>query len=220
LLRSLGANSVILPGGDETARAMEIYDLQGILFSGGGDVAADYYGGRRDLCWDGDSKRDAGELSLLRGGFEARIPILCVCRGLQLANVAFDGTLIEDIGTELGERYSVKHHQVRELDKPPSERTHEVQLEADSDLARVLGARTLQTNSIHHQAIRMLAEPLRAVGHTGDGIVEAVELAIPDRFFYGVQWHPESLPADEASIRLYRAFVEAAGAYPGISVEA
>jgi gamma-glutamyl-gamma-aminobutyrate hydrolase PuuD len=211
LLESLGAETLLLARGDATANALERHDLNGSLFSGGGDVAATLYGGRPELCWDRvDLERDNGELSLLRKVFARRVPALCICRGMQLANVAFGGTLIEDIKTELGGRYSVPHHQVRELDKFPSEHTHEVRLADGSALAKILGTQRPATNSIHHQAIGTLAAPFRASGRTDDGIIEAIELAAPDFFFFGVQWHPESLPADDASTRLYSAFVSAA----------
>lgn len=211
LLESLGAEVVILARGRRTTEALERHRLGGVLFSGGGDVDASLYGGRSDLSWDrADDERDSGELALVRAAFAQRVPTLCVCRGIQVANVAFGGTLIEDIKLELGENYAIKHHQVRELEKLHNEYSHEVRLESGSRLANLIGVQRLPTNSLHHQAIRDVAAPLRAVGHTDDGIIEAVELTVPDFFFLGVQWHPESLPGDNASIRMYSAFIEAA----------
>lgn len=212
LLESLGAEVVVLGCGSATANALGRHHLDGVLLSGGGDVEASLYGGKSSLCWDRvDIERDNGELVLLRRAFAKRIPTLCICRGMQLANVAFGGTLIEDIEAELGVEYRVPHHQVRELNRLPSEHAHEVCLAADSELASVLRKERLMTNSLHHQAIRALAAPFRAVGHTGDGIIEAIELAAREFFFFGVQWHPESLPKDDSSLRLYAAFVGAAG---------
>lgn len=210
LLESLGAQAVVLPRGGST-EVVERCSLDGILFSGGGDVSASLYGGRVELSWDRiDAERDAGELALFRKGFAQRLPMLCVCRGMQIANIAFGGTLIEDIEREFGVNYRIQHHQVRELGKPPEERTHEVQIKKGSELSNIIGAKRFWTNSVHHQSIRVLAPPLRAVAHADDGVIEAVELAAPDFFFFGVQWHPESLPADEASTQLYSAFIEAA----------
>jgi putative glutamine amidotransferase len=211
LLESLGAEVVILARGRRTAEALDRHRLGGVLFSGGGDVEASLYGGRAELSWDrADGERDSGELALVRKTFAQRVPTLCVCRGIQVANVAFGGTLIEDIKAELGDAYTIKHHQVRELEKQHNEHSHEVRLEEDSGLAKIVGSDRFLINSIHHQAIGAVAAPLRAVGFAGDGIVEAVELAVPDFFFFGVQWHPESLPSDGESVRLYSAFVEAA----------
>jgi putative glutamine amidotransferase len=216
LLESVGAETVVLASGAPTSEALERYALSGILLSGGGDVAAERYGGISRLCWETvDELRDEGEVALVHASFARRLPVLCVCRGLQVANVALGGTLVEDIEIELGDAYLIKHHQVRELAKSPSERTHAVVFEPDCALARVLGTNRLSTNSMHHQAIRSTAAPLRAVGRSDDGVIEAIELAAPEFFWYGVQWHPESLPNDDASVRLYRAFVDAARRYRG-----
>lgn len=211
LLESLGAHVVVLAKGTPTCRAAERRNLNGILFSGGGDVAASLYGGNESLSWDRvDTARDTHEIALLRLAYAKRIPMLCVCRGMQIANVALGGTLIEDIQAELGQRYRVRHHQVRELERDPRERVHEVRIETGSGLAEILGMDRVWTNSLHHQAIRTLAPPLRDVGRTEDGVIEAIELRQHDFFLYGVQWHPEHLPADEASIRLYSVFLDAA----------
>lgn len=211
LLESLGAEAIVLARGQATAHALEHEAFDGVLLSGGGDVAVEHYGGRADQCWESeDAERDEGELALIRTAFARRVPTLCVCRGLQVANVAFGGTLIEDIKSELGQRYRIRHHQTRESGKQHDERTHDVLIDGDSALARVIAVRRIATNSMHHQAIRIVAAPFRAVGHTDDGIIEAIELAVPEFFFYGVQWHPESLPDDAATNRLYAAFVKAA----------
>lgn len=211
LLESLGADVVVIAKGEAAAQALDGPALNGILFSGGGDVAASLYGGSEDLSWDrGDSERDAGEMMLFQRAYVGKIPMLCVCRGMQLANVVLGGTLIEDLRSELGSKYRVCHHQMRELERPPQERVHEVSIEPNCGLAKILGESRISTNSLHHQAIRTLAPPLRAVGHADDGVIEAVELLDPEFFFYGVQWHPEHLPADAASVRLYSAFLEVA----------
>lgn len=211
LLESAGANAVILARGQATASALDRLRLDGLLFSGGGDVAPALYGGRTDLADDRvDSIRDAGEMALLWRAFAERIPTLCVCRGMQLANIAFGGTLIEDLPSELGSRYSIKHHQVRELSEPATVGTHQVTVHPKSLLCAVTGEATIWTNSLHHQAIRALAPPLAAVGTTPDDVIEAIELKARDFFFLGVQWHPESLPDAAASERIYSSLVQAA----------
>ncbi len=213
LLESLGADVVVIAKGKPAAQALESHSLKGILFSGGGDVDASLYGGSEELSWDRvDAERDAGEVALLRRAYAQQIPMLCVCRGMQLANVALGGKLIEDIQSELGGQYRLSHHQLRELERPPRERVHEVSVDPDSALAGILGSNRIWTNSLHHQAIRTVAPALRAVGHAEDGVIEAVELLDRQFFFFGVQWHPEFLPADESSVRLYTAFLEAARA--------
>lgn len=211
ILRSLGAEVVILPRGQATAAALDAGTLQGLLFSGGGDVNPTLYGGREDLADNRvDPIRDAGELSLLRRSFAERVPTLCVCRGLQLANIAFGGTLIEDLPTEFGLNYKIHHHQVRELGRAADEPTHDIRIEPGSGFGRVVGQSRIKANSLHHQAIRSLATPFQAAGYADDGVVEAIELRADDFYFFGVQWHPESLPRDVVSQRIYSSFIEAA----------
>jgi gamma-glutamyl-gamma-aminobutyrate hydrolase PuuD len=211
LLESAGANAVILPRGQATASALDRSKLDGLLFSGGGDVAPDLYGGRPDLADNRvDPVRDAGEMTLLWRAFAERIPTLCVCRGMQLANIAFGGTLIEDLPSELGSRYRIKHHQVRELDEPATVATHRIFVQPNSLLHAVTGQASIWTNSLHHQAIRALAPPLEAVGTTPDDVIEAVELKARDFYFLGVQWHPESLAGASASESIYSSLVQAA----------
>jgi len=176
-------------------------------------VSATLYGGKPELAFDRvDLARDTGELTLLRTAYAERVPMLCVCRGLQLANIAFGGTLIEDIKTELRSNYSICHNQVRELKIPANQTTHEVHAEAGSLLEEITGERSFPTNSVHHQALRSIAPPLTSIAHTDDGIVEAVELVARDFFFLGVQWHPEALPDDNVSSLIYSALINAAGA--------
>jgi putative glutamine amidotransferase len=211
LLESAGANAVILPRGKATASALDRTQFDGLLFSGGGDVAPGLYGGRSDLADNRvDPVRDAGEMALLWRVFAERKPTLCVCRGMQLANIAFGGTLIEDLASELGPRYQIKHHQVRELNEPATVGTHRVAVKPKSLLREVTGQSSIWTNSLHHQAIRALAPPLAAVGATPDDVIEAIELKVRDFYFLGVQWHPESLPDTPASQRIYSSLVSAA----------
>lgn len=211
LLESAGADTVILPRGQATASALDRFNLDGLLFSGGGDVAPGLYGGRPELADNRvDPIRDAGEMALLWRAFAERVPTLCVCRGMQLANIAFGGTLIEDLPSELGRRYRIKHHQVRELNEPATVGTHHVATRLGSLLRRITGQSSIWTNSLHHQAIRALAPPLAAVGNTSDEVIEAIELKAREFYFLGVQWHPESLPDASASGRIYSSFVQAA----------
>jgi putative glutamine amidotransferase len=211
LLESVGARVVILPRGKATASALDRSQLDGLLFSGGGDVAPELYGGRPELADNRvDTVRDAGEMALLWRAFAERVPTLCVCRGMQLANIAFGGTLIEDLPSELASRYEIKHHQVRELNKPPAIATHEVAATPESLLQQITSQTSLWTNSLHHQAIRALAPPLVATGATHDGVIEAIELKARDYYFLGVQWHPESLPDAASSTQIYSALVRAA----------
>ena len=189
-----------------------------LMLTGGGDVAPSRYGAERSpLARRVEPERDALEIALVRSARERRLPVLCICRGIQVANVAFGGSLIVDIPTTLGERPGAIRHVVRPAGGR-SERGliggHVVQLEADSALARIVGTTSLTTGARHHQAVDRCSEDLRVVGRTADGIIEAAEARFDAPFWLAVQWHPESTREldDGASRALFRAFVEAAAA--------
>jgi len=143
--------------------------------------------------------RDAFEIALVRATRQRGIPTLCICRGLQIANVAFGGTLIEDIGDELGERAIIDH----------LHGWHEVTVEAGSALAHVAGALTFETNSRHHQAVRKPGVGLTIAARSDDGIIEALDATFAHSFFVAVQWHPEDLDGD-VSRGLFEGLIAAA----------
>jgi putative glutamine amidotransferase len=187
--------------------------VDGLLFSGGADVDAALYGGRADRVEKTNPTRDAFEVQLIREARSRAVPTLCVCRGLQLANVAFGGTLIEDLKDEFGdEHYLIKHRQTKDNGQERTEYgiDHDVHIEPSSALARLLGVTHLPTNSLHHQAVRTPAPDLRAVAWTDDGVVEALDAGFEHPFFYCVQWHPEELmPEDAATRTLFGSLVAA-----------
>ena len=153
--------------------------------------------------------RDAFEIPLLRGAIARDLPVLAVCRGCQVLNVALGGTLWQDLPAQRPE--GLPHRQ----EGPRSAVTHAVRIEPQSLLARVVGdERTLLTNTFHHQAARDVAPGLAVSATAPDGTVEALE-APRSRFVLGVQWHPEDLvPARAAHRRLFRALVDAARSSP------
>lgn len=175
-----------------------------IVINGGGDVRPQLYGAEphpelRQL----DDERDRFELALVRGARERGLPVLGVCRGLHVLNVALGGTLIQHLPdvTDFA-------HDVRD---PYDQPAHPVRVAPGSWLAEAIGATELGVNTLHHQAVDRLADDLRAVGWAPDGTVEAVEST--DGRALGVQWHPELMdPAyDEQQLPLFEALVEAAG---------
>jgi putative glutamine amidotransferase len=212
-VRQAGAEPVLLPGGTDLERELDALD--GVVFSGGVDVDPARYGGRAEHARSQAGKyradRDAFEIALARAVRERGIPALCICRGVQVANVAFGGTLIEDVREEFAERYRIHHRQTYEngLDRADYAPDHEVTLAPGSKVAEAAGTTTLRTNSMHHQALRDLGEGLVAVGRTSDGVIEAVDATFEHPFFIGVQWHPEEL-ADEPNRRLFSELVRAA----------
>ena len=192
--------------------------LGGVIFSGGVDVDPSRYGGKTEHVHSQAGRyrrdRDDFEIELVRATRDARVPTLCICRGLQVANVAFGGTLVEDLRDELGERYTLNHRQTHENGGDRSDHApgHDVMLEAKSALARLLATTSFATNSMHHQAIRAPGDGFVLVGQTPDGVIEAVDATFDHPFFVAVQWHPEELPDDAVSKRLFDGLVSNARA--------
>ena len=189
--------------------------VAGVILSGGADIAPRRYGGRVEHAraqHDRYSRdRDDFEFALVRATRERGVPTLCICRGIEAANVAFGGTLIEDVREEFAERYTIHHRQTYEngLDRADYAPDHDVTLDPRSAVARACGATRLRTNSMHHQALRDIGDGLVAVGRTSDGVIEAIDATFPHPFFLGVQWHPEELD-DEPNRRLFAELVRAA----------
>jgi putative glutamine amidotransferase len=180
--------------------------LDGIVFTGGGDVAPERYGSQaHPLVDDVDADRDRVEVHLLKRTLEQGLPFLGICRGLQVINVALGGTLYEDI---LDQRPNSLKHQYYP-NWPRNYLAHSVQVEQNSRLGKMLGAPAVQVNSLHHQGIRDLAAPLQATAFAPDGVIEAFELA-EHPFGMAVQWHPEWLQEHLPMQTLFRTFVRAA----------
>jgi len=196
-----GALPVLIPPGAAQPQAyLDIVD--GVILAGGGDIDPARYGGDpHETMYHVDAERDALELALTQALLARRQPMLAICRGMQVLNVALGGTLIEHLPAVVGE--TILHR------KPPREPTpHKVMLAADSHLAAVIGATELSPMSWHHQAIRQLAPGLAAVAHAPDGTIEAVE--IPGQpWLMAIQWHPElTAQEDVHQQRLFDALVE------------
>lgn len=163
----------------------------GLILTGGEDVDPALYGAApHAAAGRPNPERDRTEIALLRAARERRIPVLAICRGIQIANVALGGTLVQDLPTERPSE--VAHDQVEDQRL----RTHRVTVVAGSRLAGALGATTLDVNSYHHQAVDRLAAGLVVSATAPDGVVEGVETTDPDWWMLGVQWHPEDLTTD------------------------
>lgn len=189
---------------DEMAFNLDHADA--FIFTGGEDVDPALYGEKAttDTLLI-NRARDDFELALIEGADERDIPVLGICRGMQLINVHRDGTLIQDIPSALPD--AVVHRDPL----MQSFAFHSLTFESDSHLADLLHhPETVEVNSWHHQAVDQLGEGLVAAGHAEDGIVEAIE--DPSKpFFIGVEFHPERLPLEsEVSLPLFRALVNAA----------
>jgi len=180
--------------------------FDGFVLSGGGDVDPALYGGRANANVHAiNAERDAFELALIPLVLAADKPLLAICRGVQVLNVALGGSLYEDIASALpaAQRHDWYPNYPRDY------LAHTVEVEPSSHLARILGTRKQRTNSLHHQAIWQPTPALEVVAHAEDGVIEAVELS-GKRFVIGVQWHPECLPEEPAMQKLFSEFVNAA----------
>jgi len=213
-LRGAGAAPRRVQPGDAARAALGA--AAGVLLSGGIDVdPAAYRAPASHFVTETEPERDVLEIDVLRAAREQGLPVLCVCRGLQIANVAFGGTLIADVAHHLGGAATVSHD-VGEPDQHDGWRIvpeHVVTVETDSALARIAGTTKLATNAAHHQAVDRCADDLRVVARTADGIVEALEARFGTPFWLAIQWHPESTYAtDPASRAIFTSFVDAARA--------
>jgi putative glutamine amidotransferase len=204
--RAAGLRPFILPVlGPEDAEAM-LDGMAGLILTGGEDVDPAHYGSApHPALGDVHAGRDAFELALVRAARARRLPTLAICRGVQVANVALGGTLLQDLPSERPTGIAHDGSWAR------SARVHELRVAVGSRLAEAIGVTNATTNSMHHQAIARLADGLRAVAHAPDGVVEGVEWTGDDWWMAGVQWHPEELVAttEDWDRALFAAFAAA-----------
>lgn len=213
VLAAAGAIPWVIPlleGNETTLRG--IYErLDGLFLPGGVDIDPGAYGEPRGvLCGRTDPARDWTELLFARWALADRKPVLAVCRGAQLINVAVGGSLYQDVAAQHPE--AIKHDHFPVAGRRRDELAHEVRIAAGSRLLQLLGTDTVAVNSMHHQGIARLAPGLVPVATSSDGLIEGVEAApAPEHFLIGVQWHPEDLvDVDPRMRRLFDAFIGAA----------
>lgn len=202
-----GGMPVLIPSLLSEPEWRQFYErLDGIVFTGGGDIETRIFDGIDHPKVGGvDPERDSLELPLLRAAAEDGKPFLGICRGLQVVNVAFGGTLFTDIADQLP---GATRHDWHE-GYPRTHLAHPVRVEEGSRLAQIFNDPLPGVNSLHHQGIKDLAPGLEASAHAPDGLVEAVELR-GHPFGLAVQWHPEWLVEHESARRLFQAFIDSA----------
>jgi putative glutamine amidotransferase len=186
---------------DDLQRLISLAD--GFLLCGGGDVEPFRYGGEACARLTGlDPERDMFELQLLQDILQADKPLLAICRGVQILNVALGGTLICDIASQLPQ--AGKH------DYSPGYKrdlvVHDVSIQTNTLLAGALGVKIVGTNSLHHQALDKVGHGLVVNARADDGVVEGVEMP-SKRFVLGIQWHPECMPESAVMQHLFQTFV-------------
>ena len=189
--------------------ALLVDRLDGILFTGGGDIATEYFNGEsHPMVYGIDPPRDALELGLTKLAVKEVKPFLGICRGLQVINVALGGSLYTHIPDQLPSEV-VHDYPGEDSLVARTALLHPVSVEIQSRLGKIIQGNKLQVNSLHHQGIKDLAKGLKGVAFSSDGLIEAVEYD-ESPFGLAVQWHPEWL-TDQAPIqRLFKAFVDAA----------
>jgi putative glutamine amidotransferase len=208
-----GGNPVIIPPGINDVAPL-VDPLDGLLLSGGGDIEPRRFGDAtvHPTTYGVLPVRDNLELGLVAFALERDMPVLGICRGIQLLNVAFGGTLVQDIADEWPQPLQ---HQQHRLGRGRDDVAHSVEILAGSRVAMMYGAGTLDFNSFHHQAIRDPGHGIQVVAKAPDGIVEGIE-APEYSFVVGVQWHPEMLfQRFSQHTAPFQALVEAAQSYAG-----
>lgn len=204
-LRRAGAQVKLLastPGAADAAAALEGVD--GLVLPGGPDVDPARYGQPLHASASlAGNERDAFEIALAAHAVERDLPLLAICRGMQVLNVEAGGSLIQDVPSE------VPHACRHDVPEPRDAIAHAVTVAADSRLAAILGtAGDVSVNSRHHQAVRRIAPGFRMSAQAPDGVVEAIERD-DRRYCIGVQWHPENFWPSGRFAELFRALVEA-----------
>ncbi|MDP1831245.1 MAG: gamma-glutamyl-gamma-aminobutyrate hydrolase family protein [Geothrix sp.] len=198
----------------------DLANTSGLLLTGGDDIHPGHWDATEPVHpkAEVDAARDAFEIPLIRAAWDRHLPILGICRGEQILNVALGGSMIQDVP----EHYACEPERHQHGTPDAADMHHRVQLAPGSRLRALLGEDVFLVNSRHHQSVKRVAAPLVAVGwhldtaHPDTGpIIEAVEATDPTRWVFGVQWHPENLvglkgPAGDAARDLFTAFVQAA----------
>lgn len=179
--------------------------LDGLILVGGLDVHPRFYGEElTPHCGELNIHRDELELELVKAAGDKKLPLLGICRGMQMMNVAMGGSCFQDIGAQV--ESAIEHRQ----NAASYVTTHVVSIKPDSLLHDVLKSESIWVNSHHHQAVKISAPGFYCSAQSGDGVVEAIEKTDAD-FWLGVQWHPEgTVGHDEHSIKLFKALVDAA----------
>lgn len=196
----------ILPLDDTKILLRLLEHLDGIIFSGGPDVDPSYFNEEphphtEDIC----PERDEAEVFLARECMRRAKPMLGICRGIQLLNIALGGSIYQDIPSQI--KKSLKHRQ----DAPRWHASHEVEIICeDSELFAIFGQNHIRVNSFHHQSVKDIAPDFKVTAVARDGVVEAIEAKRRDFFCMGVQWHPEEMwHKDPLQFKLFEHFIRA-----------
>lgn len=202
-IRRAGGRALLVPPGEpDPDGLLDVVDA--VVLSGGGDIEPTVWGGPdHETIYMTDRERDESELALARRAIERAVPLLAICRGMQVLNVALGGTLHVHLPDVVGDEIS--HRAPPRVPVP-----HAVLVDEGSRLAGIMGATEIEPMSWHHQAVERCGDGLRVVARASDGVVEALELEGHPEVI-AVQWHPElSAERDPTQAALFSALVDAA----------
>ena len=207
-ITAAGGYPIVLPSILERCdQALDMVD--GLMLIGGGDIEGKHLGAENHpKAKFFNPLRDEFELAIIKLAAQRKMPMLGICRGLQIMNVALGGSLYQDINDEQGTDFD--HHRELTPDLP----VHAVSIASESCLAFILGTTSVSVNSVHHQAVSQPAPGFNPVAWAPDGVIEAAESCGDSGFMLGVQWHPERMAEKQPEqLRLFERLVRAAGNY-------
>jgi len=209
-LENAGLIPLIVPPLSSASAAAAVLDsVSGLVLTGGEDVDPARYGEKRhEKVRSVNVARDATETALIEEAKARGTPVLAICRGIQILNVALGGTLVQDIASQCPT--DIDHDD----DSPRDSRAHEISIEPGSMIARAVGTEHCTVNSFHHQSVKRVADGMRVTARSPDGIIEGLESTDEDWWVMAVQWHPEEMtdspePWDRG---LFKAFAQKLGA--------
>lgn len=201
-----GIPIVLAPIEGDVSPLLDLVD--GLVFSGGADIDPVIYGDDEvhPATYDINPVRDRFELTLIQQAAERDIPALCICRGIQVLNVAFGGTLYQDVRDQFSADLL---HSQGDAKIPAKDPSHHVSVEPNSLVASIYGATELETNSFHHQTLKDVPDNFEVAARSSDGSIEAVSMK-DKRYVVGLQWHPEMMFNDHAEhLRPFTCLIEA-----------
>lgn len=205
-LERAGLIPLIVPPLSSVDAAGAVLDsVSGLVLTGGEDVDPARYGEQRhEKVRTVNSARDATEAALIEEARARGTPVLAICRGIQILNVALGGTLVQDIPSEC--RTDIDHDD----EGARSSRTHEVSIEPGSLIAKAVGTERVSVNSFHHQSVKRVADGMKVTARSPDGVIEGIESTEDDWWVMAVQWHPEEMTdsAEPWDRGLFKAFAK------------
>ena len=205
-LEKAGLVPVIIPplSGDRAESAI-LDAVSGLVLTGGGDIDPARYGETpHPKIRSIDAARDATETALIQEARARRTPVLAICRGIQMLNVALGGTLVQDIPSQCDA--TIAHDD----EGPRTSRSHDITIEAGSRIEAAMGTMKCSVNSFHHQSVKQVADGMRVTARSPDGVIEGLESVDEDWWVMGVQWHPEEMTdsPEPWDVGLFKAFAD------------